>query len=73
VTLVPDAPKFTEALWGPVLKRYLKSIDRISNRKWLKILAGARIFVEPEPEPIEIASSDDSDEDERGNIAPSSP
>jgi hypothetical protein len=71
--LVPDAPKFTKALWGPVLKCYLKSIDRISNKKWLKILAGAHIFVKPEPEPIEIASSDDSNEDERGNIAPSSP
>jgi hypothetical protein len=71
--LSSDATQFSKIHWGPLLRWYLRSIDRISNAKWLRILAQAKIFVEPEPEPIEIDSSEESDMDEHGNIAPSSP
>jgi hypothetical protein len=70
-----SASKFTELQWGPVLNRYLPSIDKITSAKWEKILANAREFMEPEPEVIEIDSSDESEleVDGRGNITPSSP
>jgi hypothetical protein len=71
--LVPGTPHFTEARWGPVLRRYLPSVDKIDDIKWEKILLAAQEYMEPEAETIEIDSSDESDSDERGNIVPSSP
>jgi hypothetical protein len=72
--LAPGASQFSEAQWGPILKKYSQSIEKISNTKWQKILDVAQTYMQPESKTIEIDSSDsDSDLDERGNIAPLSP
>jgi hypothetical protein len=65
--------QFSEANWGPVLKRYLDLIDNITDKKWQKILAKAQEFMEAEADIIEIKSSDESEVDGHGNILLSLP
>jgi hypothetical protein len=73
VKLASGSSQFSEAHWGPALKKYAASVNKISDAKWQNILVVAHGYMEPEAETIEIDSSDDSDLDERANIAASSP